>query len=142
MASDRVVILGGGPGGYEAALVAAQLGAEVTVVDSDGIVFMSQNDFEPVTISDLTVGAPPHGRFSYYTLAGSATGVGAACAGAGATATAGAAGATVVAGAAAGAATCGSSRSSSLSRASCAGVSRSSPVSCSCSGVSLRSMST
>jgi len=34
---DRVVILGGGPGGYEAALVAAQLGAEVTVVDSDGI---------------------------------------------------------------------------------------------------------
>ncbi|GAB3256924.1 NAD(P)H-quinone dehydrogenase [Nocardioides dilutus] len=37
MATDRVVILGGGPGGYEAALVAAQLGAEVTVVDSDGI---------------------------------------------------------------------------------------------------------
>ena len=35
--TDRVVILGGGPGGYEAALVAAQLGAEVTVVDSDGI---------------------------------------------------------------------------------------------------------
>lgn len=33
----RVVILGGGPGGYEAALVAAQLGAEVTVVDRDGI---------------------------------------------------------------------------------------------------------
>jgi pyruvate/2-oxoglutarate dehydrogenase complex dihydrolipoamide dehydrogenase (E3) component len=33
----RVVIIGGGPGGYEAALVAAQLGAEVTVVDSDGI---------------------------------------------------------------------------------------------------------
>jgi pyruvate/2-oxoglutarate dehydrogenase complex dihydrolipoamide dehydrogenase (E3) component len=37
MASQRVVILGGGPGGYESALVAAQLGAEVTVVDSDGI---------------------------------------------------------------------------------------------------------
>ena len=37
MAADRVVILGGGPGGYEAALVAAQLGAEVTVVDSDGL---------------------------------------------------------------------------------------------------------
>jgi dihydrolipoamide dehydrogenase len=35
--TDRVVILGGGPGGYEAALVASQLGAEVTVVDSDGI---------------------------------------------------------------------------------------------------------
>jgi pyruvate/2-oxoglutarate dehydrogenase complex dihydrolipoamide dehydrogenase (E3) component len=37
VSTDRVVILGGGPGGYEAALVAAQLGAEVTVVDSDGI---------------------------------------------------------------------------------------------------------
>ncbi|MFS3128235.1 NAD(P)H-quinone dehydrogenase [Nocardioides sp. Bht2] len=35
--SQRVVILGGGPGGYESALVAAQLGADVTVVDSDGI---------------------------------------------------------------------------------------------------------
>lgn len=34
---DRVVIIGGGPGGYEAALVAAQLGADVTVVDSDGL---------------------------------------------------------------------------------------------------------
>lgn len=34
---SRVVIIGGGPGGYEAALVAAQLHAEVTVVDSDGI---------------------------------------------------------------------------------------------------------
>ncbi|MGA7688862.1 MAG: NAD(P)H-quinone dehydrogenase [Jiangellales bacterium] len=33
----RVAIIGGGPGGYEAALVAGQLGAEVTVVDSDGI---------------------------------------------------------------------------------------------------------
>src|SRR4051812_25015414 len=33
----RVAILGGGPGGYEAALVAAQLGAEVTVVDRDGL---------------------------------------------------------------------------------------------------------
>ncbi|WP_310149700.1 NAD(P)H-quinone dehydrogenase [Phycicoccus sp. 3266] len=32
-----VVILGGGPGGYEAALVAAQLGASVTVVDRDGL---------------------------------------------------------------------------------------------------------
>jgi len=33
----RVVIVGGGPGGYEAALVAAQLGADVTLVDSDGL---------------------------------------------------------------------------------------------------------
>ncbi|MEO7979725.1 MAG: NAD(P)H-quinone dehydrogenase [Sporichthyaceae bacterium] len=33
----RVGIIGGGPGGYEAALVAAQLGAEVTVVDTDGL---------------------------------------------------------------------------------------------------------
>jgi NAD(P)H dehydrogenase (quinone) len=32
-----VVILGGGPGGYEAALVAAHLGAAVTVVDRDGL---------------------------------------------------------------------------------------------------------
>ncbi|WP_212528581.1 NAD(P)H-quinone dehydrogenase [Actinospica durhamensis] len=33
----RIVIIGGGPGGYEAALVAARLGAQVTVVDRDGI---------------------------------------------------------------------------------------------------------
>src|SRR6266511_4913464 len=33
----RVVIIGGGPGGYEAAHAAAQFGAEVAVVDSDGI---------------------------------------------------------------------------------------------------------
>ncbi len=32
----RIAIVGGGPGGYEAALVASQLGAEVTVVDRDG----------------------------------------------------------------------------------------------------------
>jgi dihydrolipoamide dehydrogenase len=35
--ADRVVIIGGGPGGYEAALVGAQLGAEVTIVDTDGL---------------------------------------------------------------------------------------------------------
>jgi pyruvate/2-oxoglutarate dehydrogenase complex dihydrolipoamide dehydrogenase (E3) component len=34
---NRVVVVGGGPGGYEAALVAAQLEADVTVVDTDGI---------------------------------------------------------------------------------------------------------
>jgi NAD(P)H dehydrogenase (quinone) len=34
---QKIVILGGGPGGYEAALVAVQLGADVTVVDSDGL---------------------------------------------------------------------------------------------------------
>jgi NAD(P)H dehydrogenase (quinone) len=33
----HVVVIGGGPGGYEAALVAAQLEADVTVVDTDGI---------------------------------------------------------------------------------------------------------
>ena len=34
---NSVVIIGGGPGGYESALVAAQLGARVTVVDTDGL---------------------------------------------------------------------------------------------------------
>lgn len=33
----RVVIVGGGPAGYEAALVAVQLEADVTVIDRDGI---------------------------------------------------------------------------------------------------------
>ena len=33
----RVVIIGGGPGGYEAALVGSQLGGEVTLVDTDGL---------------------------------------------------------------------------------------------------------
>jgi pyruvate/2-oxoglutarate dehydrogenase complex dihydrolipoamide dehydrogenase (E3) component len=32
----RIVIIGGGPGGYEAALVAAQLGGDVTLVERDG----------------------------------------------------------------------------------------------------------
>ncbi|MCW2505474.1 MAG: hypothetical protein JWO79_3758 [Actinomycetia bacterium] len=34
---SRIVIIGGGPAGYEAALVAAQLGSEVTVVERDGL---------------------------------------------------------------------------------------------------------
>jgi dihydrolipoamide dehydrogenase len=33
----RIAILGGGPGGYEAALVAAQLGADVVVIERDGL---------------------------------------------------------------------------------------------------------
>lgn len=33
----RIAIIGGGPAGYESALVAAQLGARVTVIDRDGI---------------------------------------------------------------------------------------------------------
>ncbi|MGV1003271.1 MAG: NAD(P)H-quinone dehydrogenase [Candidatus Nanopelagicales bacterium] len=34
---ERVAIVGGGPGGYEAALVAAQLGAQVTLVEQSGV---------------------------------------------------------------------------------------------------------
>ena len=33
----HVAIIGGGPGGYEAALIARRLGAEVTIVDRDGL---------------------------------------------------------------------------------------------------------
>jgi pyruvate/2-oxoglutarate dehydrogenase complex dihydrolipoamide dehydrogenase (E3) component len=33
----RIAIVGGGPAGYESALVAAQLGAEVVVIDRDGL---------------------------------------------------------------------------------------------------------
>src|SRR5215218_1848841 len=33
----HIVIIGGGPGGYEAALVAAELGAQVTVVSDEGL---------------------------------------------------------------------------------------------------------
>lgn len=34
---QRIAIIGGGPGGYEAALAGAQLGAEVTLVESTGV---------------------------------------------------------------------------------------------------------
>ncbi|WP_374968487.1 NAD(P)H-quinone dehydrogenase [Terrabacter sp. BE26] len=37
MRETSVVIIGGGPGGYEAALVAAQLGARVTIIEKDGL---------------------------------------------------------------------------------------------------------
>ena len=33
----RIAIIGGGPAGYEAAQVAAELGAEVTLIESDGV---------------------------------------------------------------------------------------------------------
>ncbi len=33
----RIAIIGGGPGGYEAALVAAQLGGEVTLIEREGL---------------------------------------------------------------------------------------------------------
>ena len=35
--ATRVVIIGGGPGGYEAALVGSQLGGSVTLIESDGL---------------------------------------------------------------------------------------------------------
>ena len=35
--TQRIVVIGGGPGGYEAALAAAQLGADVTLVERSGI---------------------------------------------------------------------------------------------------------
>ena len=37
LSSPRIAILGGGPGGYEAAMVAASLGAAVTVIERAGL---------------------------------------------------------------------------------------------------------
>src|SRR5689334_9314837 len=34
---QRIAVLGGGPGGYEAALAGAQLGADVTIVERSGV---------------------------------------------------------------------------------------------------------
>ena len=35
--TQRIAVLGGGPGGYEAALAGAQLGADVTLVERAGV---------------------------------------------------------------------------------------------------------
>src|SRR6187431_746104 len=35
--TQRIAVLGGGPGGYEAALTGAQLGAEVTLIERVGV---------------------------------------------------------------------------------------------------------
>ncbi|MCG6892158.1 MAG: FAD-dependent oxidoreductase, partial [Desulfobacteraceae bacterium] len=35
--SRKIVILGAGPGGYVAAVRAAQLGAEVTIIEADNV---------------------------------------------------------------------------------------------------------
>ena len=35
--AHKIIILGGGPGGYEAALVAASLGADVTIIENKGL---------------------------------------------------------------------------------------------------------
>ncbi|WP_163508764.1 NAD(P)H-quinone dehydrogenase [Fodinicola acaciae] len=66
----RIVIIGGGPAGYEAALVAAQLGAEVSIVEADAIggacvvadcvpskTFIASSD----VATTLREGAPPLG---------------------------------------------------------------------------------
>ena len=34
---QRIVVIGGGPGGYDAALAAAQLGADVTLIERSGV---------------------------------------------------------------------------------------------------------
>ena len=35
--SKKIIVIGGGPGGYPAAIKAAQLGADVTLIDKGGI---------------------------------------------------------------------------------------------------------
>ena len=37
MSKHRIVVIGGGPGGYEAARAGVQLGAEVILVEENGI---------------------------------------------------------------------------------------------------------
>ena len=60
----RIVIIGGGPAGYEAALVAAQLGAEVTVIESDGAGGACVlSDCVPSKYK-LRMGMPPRSRLS------------------------------------------------------------------------------
>ena len=34
---QRIAVLGGGPGGYEAAIAGAQLGADVTLIERSGV---------------------------------------------------------------------------------------------------------
>ena len=57
---QRVVVIGGGPGGYESALVAAQLGAQVTVVDRDGLgVLVADDESAPRDVRDADGSAEP-----------------------------------------------------------------------------------
>ena len=55
--TQRIVIIGGGPAGYEAALVAGELGAEVTIVVSKG----SQEPSPTPSPSDSDPIFPPPG---------------------------------------------------------------------------------
>src|SRR5690625_5615743 len=57
-AGSRVVIIGGGPGGYEAALVAAQLGARVCVVERQGMGGAAGLDRESTRLNSSHVAIP------------------------------------------------------------------------------------
>ena len=54
----RIVIIGGGPAGYEAALVAAQLGAQVTVIEKDAESFTADVMAETLAMSTLDAVRP------------------------------------------------------------------------------------